>query len=306
MVETQSLSAEAANQFRESSNEFFFALRKIRFPDAWTGIAEGDSWFDYPPSWIEDETKGDLINQLNQMKDAETDKRIFNILRIAQAGDTLENMVFGTDINENFLPENSQFDKALALVNRHQPDFFLFSGGGNDIADTELAAFLNHAKSGLGLKRDSHIDFVFNQVFKEFFTYLIEKILAEKPDIHIFIHGYGYAIPDGRSVFEIANYNFVGPWLKPTLAKKRINDLTVSTGIIRDLIDAFNEMLIDLTQQTRFNNQVHHLDLRNLITSDLSCYEEDWANELHLTVKGYEKVANKFTEVINQVLEESR
>ena len=305
MPGTQTLSRESIEQFRESSNEFFFRLRQLRFPNAWTGIAEGDSWFDYPPSWLEDEKRGDLINQLNQFSEPVRNERIFNILRIAQAGDTLENMVFGTDVNKDFLPEGSQFEKALNLVGKYQPNFFLFSGGGNDIAATELETFLNHSKSNLGLKRESHIDFVINQVFSEIFSYLIEKILEKKSDIHIFIHGYGHAIPDGRPVIKTEEYNFFGPWLRPTFAKKRINDLEESSEIIKDLIDAFNNMLNNLSQKNEFRNQVHYIDLRKIIKSDFSNYKEDWANELHLTVNGYEKVANKFAQVIRESLDKS-
>lgn len=306
MPEVQFLSPEVINQIRESSNEAAFAIRKLTGWGDWTGIAEGDSWFDYPPSYLEDPKKGDLINQLNLKPNAQGNRKMFNILRIAQAGDTLENMVYGTEVDDNFLPEKSQFEKALRLIDKYQPDFFLFSGGGNDIAATELVTFLNHAESKLGSRRESQINYVVNEVFREIFAYLFEQVLLLKPDLHIFTHGYGHPIPDGRPVARIADYNFFGPWLLPTFAKKRINDLNESKQIMKELIDAFNEMLIDLTQQESFKEQVHHLDLRTLIQSDLSNYQEDWENELHLTVRGYEKVANKFSEVIIQEISRNR
>ena len=130
------------------------------------------------PSYLEDPKKGDLINQLNLKPNAQGNRKMFNILRIAQAGDTLENMVYGTEVDDNFLPEKSQFEKALRLIDKYQPDFFLFSGGGNDIAATELVTFLNHAESKLGSRRESQINYVVNEVFQEIFAYLFEQVLT--------------------------------------------------------------------------------------------------------------------------------
>ncbi len=87
-LESEVLQASRQN-LSEQSNEEWFRIRKEQHPNAFTGIAEGDSWFDYPPAWISDISLGDLINQLNQ-------RRKVNLFRVAKAGDTLENMTFGT------------------------------------------------------------------------------------------------------------------------------------------------------------------------------------------------------------------
>jgi hypothetical protein len=68
--------------------------------------------------------------------------------------------------------------------------------------------------------------------------------------------------------------------------------VTKAQEIIRTLIDSFNEMLAEIANR---HSNVHYIDLRPIID------DEDWANELHLTVNGYEKVAREFIQQINRV-----
>lgn len=51
-------------------------------------MAEGDSWFDYP-------VRLDILDHLKR------DYR-YEIFKVAEAGDTLENMVYGTEFESNF------------------------------------------------------------------------------------------------------------------------------------------------------------------------------------------------------------
>lgn len=201
-------------------------------------------------------------------------------------------MIYGTRFDKSYLPEKSQFEKTIELIHKHQPKFLLFSGGGNDIAGAELEAFLNHASSGLEPLRISHLDYILNEVFTKIFEVLITEASNAAPGIQIFLHGYGYTIPDGRAVARVADFNFIGPWLRPAFAKKRIDQLTKAREIIRIMIDKFNDMLVAIALQ--YPN-VHYIDLRPIIQ------DEDWANELHLTVKGYAKVAQEFTRQVNEV-----
>lgn len=81
-------------------------------------IAEGDSWFDYMPGT-------DLMDCLKNLFD-------YDIDNYATAGDTLENMIFGTRINKNFQRVTPQIETVLLRIQQVQPKVFLFSGGGND------------------------------------------------------------------------------------------------------------------------------------------------------------------------------
>jgi len=261
------------------------------------GIAEGDSWFDYPPSWLEDPDKGDLINQLNTFKSE--GERKFNILRVAEAGDTLENMVFGNDLNRLGDPEKNQFLRTLALVRKYKPQFVLFSGGGNDVVGDGLDAFINHSaiKDKFGLLRNDYVDYILENVFQEVFETFITQIVDIDNNIQIFLHGYGYAIPNGKPVIGDKKFGFIGPWMAPTFARKRI-DFEVGQKIITELIDKLNSFLEKIAQEHRQN--VHYLDLRDVIQPD------DWANELHLTVTGYEKVTEVYTDKLLDVLIDGR
>jgi len=58
-------------------------------PKRFVGVAEGDSWFDYLPAYLDtDLPNGDLLGELNEHPD-------LHIFKVAKAGDTLENMAYG-------------------------------------------------------------------------------------------------------------------------------------------------------------------------------------------------------------------
>ncbi|BDM83107.1 hypothetical protein [Acaryochloris marina] len=273
----------SSSSFRDQSNEEWFKLRMKIKPEALKGIAEGDSWFDYPPAWVSDISLGDLINQLNM-------RSKINLLRVAKAGDTLENMTFGT----NPLVNSPQLVKALALIDKYEPDFFLFSGVGNDVAGPngfKFEPFLHHSRSQLStihLKED-YLDFMTNKVFYEMFEFLIKEVISAKSDIKIFLHGYGYPTPDGRAVIEIGDYEFIGPWFEPALRRKGISQAEGKV-IAKRLIDSLNEMLKDLSD--KYPNNVYHIDLRTIIK------DGDWENELHLSAQGFKKVADEMERTI--------
>jgi lysophospholipase L1-like esterase len=282
------LSQDSLRDFQASSNEQSFQRRMIASPDALIGIAEGDSWFDYAPAFLENPLLGDLINQLNKSGQ-------FNILRVAIAGDTLENMTYGSS------SKPSQLENTLSLIQEYQPAFFLFSAGGNDIAGSDglkFEPFLNHGKSKLGVLRKEYLNYFVNEVCSEMFEYLIERVIATKPDIKIFLHGYGYPIPDGRPVIRLKDYNFIGPWFQPPLIRK---NLTINDGqeIINELIDALNNLLKQIA--IKYSQNVVHIDLRTIINESVKeagDYKKVWANELHLTADGYKTVAKEFTRKI--------
>jgi lysophospholipase L1-like esterase len=279
---------ESKKRINEQSNEEWFNLRKLQKPKALVGIAEGDSWFDYAPAWLNDVSLGDLINQLNY-------RETLNLLRIAKAGDTLENMTFGSEPDGKFKSKSPQFKRTLELIQRYQPDFFLFSGGGNDVAGPNglrFDPFLNHAKSHLGTLRQNYFDYFTHEVFTEMFEYLIQEVIKTKPDIQIFLHGYGYPIPNGEPVIALVGFDFIGPWFEPALTRK---GLSQSEGkiVVDKLIDALNIVLANLA--AKYSGNVHHIDLRSIIQPS------DWDNELHLTAKGFQKVADEFESEIKNV-----
>ncbi len=242
-------------------------------------VAEGDSWFDYPPGL-------DILDYLKK-------KYKYKIHKVAEHGDTLENMVYGTEIRKNFTRRQPPIFETLNAIRKHSPKVVLISGGGNDIAGNEIGSFLNHKDSGLPLLREDYTRYVIFSVFKKAYEHFMTEVWKIDDDMKIISHGYGHAIPDGRAVINLFDLRFIGPWLRPTLAGKNIINKDEAEGVIRKLIDLFNDMLAQLDNE---NQNFHYLDLRPIIT------ELDWINELHLYNDAYEKVADVFHAKIQELI----
>jgi hypothetical protein len=240
-------------------------------------VAEGDSWFDYPPGL-------DILDNLKQ-------KYKYKIHKVAEAGDSLENMSFGTKTRRNFSRETPPLEETLAAITKYKPRVFLLSAGGNDIAGAELESYLNHGDSGLQPLRRDFAKYVFSTVARRAYENIFTRVWSLDSNIHIISHGYGYAIPDGRAVFNFLGFNFVGPWLRPSFARKNITNTTVAEGIIVELVDLFNAMLKDLDDK---HPNFHYLDLRKAIKRD------DWRNELHLYDEDFARIADIFHQEIKK------
>lgn len=257
-------------------------------------VAEGDSWFDYKPAFIGIGTK-DLLGHL------QTSGRI-NVYRLSKAGDTLENMVYGTDTTGKgpdlapALPP--QIEKTLAAIRDRNADAFFFSGGGNDLAGVELAGYLNHKESGLPTLREDTMETIFGECFVHALNTLIAKVRRTKPGIPVFLHGYDYPVPDGRYV-KFLGFTFSGPWLKPALTQKRYVSPADGMQILRMVTDRFNDALARVAAA---HEGVHYINLRGTLRTDGS-YRQDWANELHPTSGGFKKVASIIEQRMLAVLE---
>lgn len=242
-------------------------------------VAEGDSWFDYPPGL-------DILDLLKK-------NHGYSIFKVADAGDTLENMVYGTEITNNFQRKAPQIEQTLKAIREHHPRVFLFSGGGNDFAGDEFDAYVNHKDSKLPPMRDNYVAYMIDEVFAKAYRDLFAKVWDADAAVQIIVHGYARPVPDGRAVFNFPfGFRFVGPWLRPTLTRKGIS-VEGGTPLIGELIDRFNAMLDRLA--TAFPGKVHHLDLRPLVGPD------DWTNELHLYNDAYARVAAHFDQKIRQI-----
>lgn len=248
----------------DSNIELFAATPKQKI------VAEGDSWFDYPPGL-------DILDNLKK-------KHGYKIYKVSEAGDTIENMSYGTEIRRNFSRRTPQIGETLDAVSRHEPKVFLLSGGGNDLAGPELEAFLNHKDSNLPLVREHYARYIFFEVFKNAYEHIMRSVWKIDPNIHIISHGYGHPIPDGSKI-TIFGIRFSGPWLRPTLAKKNITNPVEAQQIMCNLIDLFNDMLQELDNE---HPNFHYLDLRDQIK------RSDWVNELHVSDEAFERIAAIF------------
>lgn len=241
-------------------------------------VAEGDSWFAYLPGT-------DVLDCLRH-------NHGYIIHSLAHAGDSLENMIYGTRITRSFERATPTITRVLERLGKVKPRCFLFSGGGNDIAGDEFESYLNHAGSGLPALRAEVLATIIDVVFRKYFEDLIDKVSAVSSATNILVHGYGHTVPTGRGV-DIFSFTFSGPWLRPALARKGLFDPIVQRQSIRTVIDRYNEMLSRLDQE---HPTFHHVDLRNIVDPD-----QDWANELHLRNSAYARVADRFHETISTV-----
>lgn len=126
------------------------------------------------------------------------------------------------------------------------------------------------------------------------YRHIIDSALTIQPGLHILVHGYGNAVPNGVAVVNFHGaWRLGGPWLRPSLARYRIDYSTVGRELLRELIGMFNSMLANLA--AAYPGRVHYLDLRAQIR------EADWRNELHLTDAAYKRVAALFHERMRQI-----
>ncbi len=258
-------------------------------------LAQGDSWFDYPPGT-------DIIDCLHS-------NHGHTITNLAVAGSTLNDEAYGPVPRElfglPFGPEQSDDpDRITELVHRIQqdkPQALLISAGGNDVAGDEFFSFINNAKSGLPPINQDVLDGVVNTTFKNAYQYLIGTALSAAADVKIvmpvFTHGYDYPWPDGRGVISFIGWK-VGPWFDPTFNAKNYPNsddagLQERHDIVVHFIDALNAMLSSLAADPQYHGKLFHVDTRRTLLTRL-----EWANELHPGNPGFNKLADRIDEAL--------
>ncbi|MCP4902306.1 MAG: hypothetical protein GY906_35515 [bacterium] len=245
-------------------------------------VAEGDSWFDYPGT--------DVLEELEEVYD-------YEVVSVAHAGDTIESMAY----------QDKQYEKLSHKLGKlagkgKKPMAVLLSGGGNDIAGKEFELLLNHAGSGLSTLNEDIVRGFIDVRLKTAWIELISIVggLCEnhfdQRDIPIVLHGYGYAVPDGRG-FWGGWGPLPGPWLEPGFECKGYEVLSDNTSTVQTLIDRFNTMVESLPDEPEFEH-VHYVDVRPLLSNNLANYKDHWVNELHPEDEGFALVADEIQETL--------
>lgn len=252
------------------------------YPKELVIVAEGDSWFDYP-------LKKDIIDYLR--------KKGFAIECFATAGDTLENMIYGSEYKIKEGKAKSlgpiSLQKTLNAIKKHKPRIVLFSGGGNDIVGSEIISYLNHQNS----KPNSLIN---KKIFKEkldrieiAIEFFIKAVIKTNPSVQILMDGYDYAKVNGKG-YSFIFKNIKGPWILPSMGAKAITSPKDQTEIIKYFVDEFNKLLKKLDRKYA---QFNHIDLRGKFPND-----NEWDNEIHLKNNGFKAIANIYHDRINKLL----
>ncbi|HEX9754485.1 MAG TPA: hypothetical protein VGA42_02200 [Gemmatimonadales bacterium] len=252
-------------------------------------VAEGDSWFDYPPHL-------DLIDHVQALG-------YLNIWRESHYGDRLEQMA------------GQQLERTLVAIREHRPDAFLLSCGGNDIMGADGGVFgryLRPASSRASLADPyldrSSIKAVFFDEFRPRLNRVFEAVLesaatAGKPDLKVFIHGYDYGFPDGRALLGHTVPRLVpGPWLAPALLDRgylrslrpSATEIRAGHAALKEVIDYYNVFLQELADE--WSGSVVCIDLRGLLPDR----KRHWANETHPTESGFALLARRMEAAARQ------
>lgn len=278
MTKINQIATDLANRALESVNSQGF----VKYTgSSGTLLAQGDSWYDYPFYDILQDLEG-----IYQWK----------IQSAAKAGDTLNNMVYNQDQLSTFILRMKRLHEQ-----KDDPKAILISGGGNDVAGPELSLILNNALSGLPKLNDAIVTGVIDiRLRTSYLTFIKElnvisqQVLGKR--IPILIHGYDYAVPDGRG-FLGGWGPLPGPWLKPSFDWLGYPAPEKNIETVHTLIDRFNAVLAQIPNEPGYEN-VCYVKVVGTLSSTWNAedYQKDWGNELHPTKDGFRRIAAKFEE----------
>ena len=237
-------------------------------------LAEGDSWFNYPPFLF---SGGGLIRRLARLLNVP-------ILNLAKPGDEVRYML-GVDEREVLAEQLSNGSPSGGAW-----DALLFSGGGNDIVDDPMAIWVKDYSAAVPPATLIHQQRFDNALALVRAGYEDLIALRDKlsPGTHLIFHGYDYAIPDGRGVC----LGF-GPWLAPTFDLRGFpKTLAPRKAVISAMLSQFATMLTQLAGPT-----VSFVNGQGTLPQTAN----SWDNELHPSTDGFERHAALFHARLKQL-----
>ncbi len=232
-------------------------------------VAEGDSWFQYP-ILVED-----TLDHLY---------KLYAIRSFSEAGDTLE----------NYMKKREYLD----AIKEEEAEFFLVSGGGNDILGKKFEGFLRDTPDPNDTTFQKYFKPNFAQKLDQlegFYEEMFTELLGRYPNLHIIVHSYDYAIPLDTTIPENKKKS---SWLGQYLVKKNIQPQAEREQCLHFLMDKFNVMLQKVVKP--FGKRVSYIDVRNVVN------RTSWFDEIHPTNEGFQLVANKFIAEIERVRAEKK
>jgi len=189
------------------------------------------------------------------------------------------------------LPARRELDAKLRQGFRNKPwDALLFSGGGNDFAGDRFAEWLL-PYNGQTNPQDAIAQPRFTAMMNELRTLygqLASLVHNLSPTTLLFINGYDFPIADGRHV------RVAGPWLKPGFDTRGYPlDVAFRSAVVAILLRQFAAMLQSVCTVFSF---VRLVPTQGVLTT------REWANELHPTNPGFEKIAKVFVSQLESEL----
>ncbi len=250
------------------------------FPERLNLVAEGDSWFAYPPNWLIGKPPN-LVSHLSGWT-----KRKVNFYSMASNGDEAVDMVSG--------PEKHKLVDILRwhtkARNRKPVDLLLFSGGGNDVVgENDFERFIQPASPGSSARDYVRIGRLNRKVKQIGLAYQELADIRDhySPSTVIVTHTYDYPFASNQGA------NLLGGLIKTKAWMKRFMDAIdvphkLQTQVIRIVMDAMAEEMLKI-QNSRQKFVV--ADTRGTLLN-----KKDWLNEIHPTKAGFEAIARPIYE----------
>ena len=219
-------------------------------------LAEGDSWFRLP------ELPGLYLLPRFFPKAIATQlqwRPELKVKNIAYWGDTLQGMF-----------KRKQY---LREIRDFQPEYFIFSGGGNDLQANLRRCVHTYSENR---RTDDYLtQFGYDLFFNMRNTYveMIKEALAVEPDLKILVYGYDYPKPTHDS-------QYIGQYLH----EKGIPE-ALMPDVIKPVIDLLNDRICEAANSSP---QVTYVDCRGLAK------HEFWFDDMHPYHQGYRHMANEF------------
>jgi hypothetical protein len=237
-------------------------------------FADGDSWFDYP---LPPTARNDVIRSIGNHGKPQP-----LILNLAHYGDEARDLL-GVKRRQRIIDNLSDVENGIF-------DAILFSGGGNDTVGNQFCLWVQNyvpgmtPSQGINVQRLAAVLGVVRSAFEDLIA-IRDKILPECP---IFVHAYDFAIPTNIGICD----NLIGPWLKPSLVYRGWTDTAVGTLVVKEFLLQFRSTL---TQVAAAHKNVIYVETQGTLAPG------DWANELHPTPPGFDKIAGKFLDALRAI-----
>lgn len=225
----------------------------------------GDSWFWYPIPGI-----GNLSNRLLDFGKHQA----IDIVAIGKNG--MEIAYPGKGILSDLTTFFQWESKTV--------DMIAISGGGNDFAGADdLDPLLQKGVTGdvASWFKKKETDDLFASI-KAGYQRVIYLRDTFCPNVPIVTHCYDYAQASGKGLL------WFSPWIKPSFDKIGMPE-ALHRDAVKFIIDSLAEVQKSLTGPL-----YHFIDTRKLLGPD------DWANELHPTGEGFNKIARPFYPIFNK------
>jgi hypothetical protein len=189
-------------RWQPSGRESRYKRRRERLPRL---FSQGDSWFDYPPH----------PNIIDYIDDSER----WAIKRFERSGEWLKEMI-------------PSLPRVVTALEQEKPLCMLLSGGGNDVADKNVASTLfKQFQQGLGapelinrLAWDAKLDDI-----EAGFLFYMDAVNEFVP---LIVHGYDYLVPSPKGA-KYDGFRISGPWVQPVMQDCGITDKSLQRDLGR-------------------------------------------------------------------------